>query len=156
MQIDFYQLAAEPVEAMLPPLAAKCLASGGGAEGAPGAGRLLVVAGDAALRTRLSTALWAHGRETFLAHGEAGGPHDARQPILLSPEPVSANGARMVALADGIWREMPAAAGIARVFLFFDAATLGAARQCWRMLAARDGVARRFWKRQGPGWVEGP
>ena len=48
------------------------------------------------------------GAEKFLlslANGLAGGDHDARQPILIAPDVTPANGARFLALADGIWRE---------------------------------------------------
>ena len=144
MQVDFYQLGAEAGEAMLPPLAAKCLATGE---------KLRVVAENADLRARLSNALWLHTREGFLANGEAGGEHDARQPILLSADVEPVNGARMVAFADGIWRE---GGEFTRAFLFFDDGTLMGARQCWQMLGTRDGLTRRFWKRQDGRWVVGP
>ena len=144
MQVDFYQLGAETVEAMLPPLAAKCLASGE---------NLLVVAEDGDLRARLSAALWRYAREGFLANGEAGGEHDARQPILIADAVEPANAARMVAFADGIWRE---GGDFTRAFLFFDDGTLMGARKCWQMLGTRDGLTRRFWKRQDGRWVVGP
>ncbi len=86
--------------------------------------------------------------------GRAGGPHDDRQPILLSGEVEPANGARYLAIADGIWRE--GGAPFLRTFYLFDAATLQGARDCWRMLGQREGVDRRFWKQEGGKWVEGP
>lgn len=145
MQVDFYQLAGEAVEAVLPQIAGKCLAAGE---------RLLVVAGDEALRARIGQALWENRREPFLAHGQMGEGHETRQPILLSSETVPVNGARFMALADGVWRDPPEA--VERVFLLFGADRLEEARACWRALAAREGVNRRFWKRAGGRWVEGP
>ena len=97
--------------------------------------------------------MWSRSPDSFRANAEAGGTHDARQPILLSDEVEAGNGAAYVAYADGQWRE---AEGFARVFLLFDEATLDGARQCWRMLGSREGVERRFWKQMDGRWVEGP
>ena len=146
LRVDFYQLSRDAVEVALPLLARPTLAGGA---------RLLVVAGDAALRERISEGLWSRLPDSFLAHGEAGTPHEARQPILLS-EVVTApvNGARFLALADGQWREP---GGIFdRVFLLFAADDAQDARRAWRLLDAREGAERRFWKQEGGKWVEGP
>lgn len=145
MRIDFYQLSRDPVEAALPLIARATLNAGE---------RLLVVSADAAQLGRIGEALWAKLPESFLAHGRAGAGHEGRQPILLSADPVAANGARFMALADGVWREGDPA--FARTFLMFDEATLQPARDCWRMLGTRDGVERHFWKQEGGKWVEGP
>lgn len=143
MRVDFYQLSRDPAEAVVPEIAARSLAQDA---------RVLVVAEDPALRERISAALWAHRPDSFLAHGAAGGAHDARQPILLADAVVPANDARFVVLADGMWRESEAE----RAFLLFGAAELDAARQTWRMLGTREGVERRFWKQDGGKWREGP
>ena len=74
MQVDFYQLSRDPAEAVVPLLARNTLKAGQ---------RLLVVSADDDLTGRISERLWA-GAESFLAHGLSGGPHDARQPILLA------------------------------------------------------------------------
>ena len=117
--------------------------------------RLLVVAAEPARLDRISAALWSRIPESFLAHGRSGGPHDARQPVLLSGSAEPANGARFCALADGMWREHEP--GFARSFYLFDEAALRSARDCWRMLGNRDVVERRFWKQDERGrWVEGP
>ena len=91
MQVDFYQLSQSPVEAALPLLARATLGAGQ---------RLLVVAQQAELRAQIGKGLWEL-KESFLAHGQAGGADDARQPILLSDKVEASNGARFVALADG-------------------------------------------------------
>ena len=140
MQVDFYQLGGLSPQAALPQLAARTLAIGE---------RMLVVADDPALLAGLSEALWAQPG-SFLAHGDAGNPHAARQPILLSATPEPANTARFIALADGLWRE--AALAFERVFLLFDAATLDAARATWRSLDGREGVARNYWRQDGGKW----
>jgi DNA polymerase-3 subunit chi len=137
MQVDFYQLSRDPAEAALAMIAGKVLEAGE---------RLLVVSGDDALTARISDALWTRQAESFLAHGLSGGPHDARQPILLSDRPEPANAARYIALADGRWRDE--AMGFDRVFLLFDEATIDAARAIWRALDGREQDQRRYW-RQG-------
>ena len=145
MRVDFYQLSADPPEAVLPQIARNTLGAGE---------RLLVISADEAQLARISTGLWGRLPASFLAHGQAGGEHDARQPILLSGETSAANGARFAAIADGRWRDADPA--FERTFYFFDDATLQDARDCWRMMGGRDGVERRFWKQQGGKWVEGP
>lgn len=143
MRVDFYQLSRDPAELVLPRLA----------QGTLGAGkRLLVVSEDADQRARIGEALWTRLPETFLAHGRAGGPHDARQPVLLSGDAVAGNGARFLALADGVWRE----GDFARVFLLFPPDRIDDARGCWRVLGTRDAVERRYWRQDGGKWREGP
>lgn len=141
MRVDFYR-AEGPPEGIVPQLARRVVADGG---------RLLVVAGDGELRGRVSEALWAV-EGAFLANGEAGGAHDARQPILIAPDPVADNGATMVVLADGVWREVPE--GTERVFLIFGEDTIGAARMLWKTLGGDAGIERFFWKQEGGRWVQ--
>ncbi|WP_298167555.1 DNA polymerase III subunit chi [Novosphingobium sp.] len=148
MRVDFYQLSRDPAELVLPRLA----------QGTLGAGeRLLVVSEDAGQLGRISEALWTRIPESFLAHGMAGGEHDARQPILLSHEPLPANGARYLALADGVWRDMAEGyEGAARVFLLFPPERVDDARATWRMLGTREGAERKYWRQEGGKWLEGP
>ena len=143
MQVDFYHLGATPVERVLPRLAERVLADGG---------RLLVVAGDAAQAGRLDLGLWDYKPEAFLPHGIAGGDADAVQPILIACDVAAANGARNVALADGVWRE--AALGFDRVFHLFDDETVAAARTAWRALGAQDGLVRNFWRQEEGKWTK--
>jgi DNA polymerase-3 subunit chi len=145
VRVDFYQLSRDPAEAALPLIARAALNSGE---------RLLVVSADEAQLGRIGDMLWMKLPDTFLAHGRAGLPDAERQPILLSAAPEPANGARLMAIADGVWRE--GAEPFARTFFMFDEGTLQAARDCWRMLGTREGVERKFWKQQGGKWVEGP
>ncbi len=145
MRVDFYQLSRDPAEAALPLIARAALAAGE---------RLLVVSADAGQLGRIGDALWAKLPETFLAHGKADESHAERQPILLSDSAAPVNGAKFLAIADGVWRdgEVP----FARTFYLFDEATLQGARDCWRMLGTREGLERHFWKQQGGKWTEGP
>ncbi|MFM5924259.1 MAG: DNA polymerase III subunit chi [Novosphingobium sp.] len=140
--MDFYQLSQTPVEGALPQLAAKMREAGA---------KVLVVAADEAQRARISDALWAH-KDSFLAHGTAGGPHDARQPILLASTPEAPNGATFLALADGQWREGVDA--FERVFLLFDGSTIDNARATWRSLDGREGLERNYWRQEDGRWIK--
>ena len=142
MRVDFYQLARDPVEAALPLLARATLNADE---------RMLVVSADAAQLDRVSEGLWALP-ESFLANGRAGGAHDARQPVLLSEACEPTNGARFLALADGLWREE--ATAFARTFLLFDDTTVDAARGVWMQLRSRENTERHFWKQQGGRWTK--
>ena len=143
MRVDFYQLTRDPAEAVLPLIARNTLAAGE---------RLLVVSADEAQLGRIGEGLWTRLPESFLAHGRAGGAHDALQPILLSDRVEPANGAKFLALADGVWREPDE--GLERVFLLFGEATIDAARAKWRELGAGEGMERNFWRQDGGKWVK--
>lgn len=142
-QIDFYQLSRDPVERVVPLLAAKAL---------DGGGRVLVVSGDAAQREALSEALWAR-EGAFLAHGDADAPHPARQPVLLSAMCAAANGAQMVILADGVWRDD--AGAFERAILVFGADQTEAARALWGQLKSGGHAPRIFKQGDSGGWREG-
>lgn len=138
MQVDFYHLAG-PVDAVLPRIAERIVAGGG---------RLLIVAGEEAVLARLDTHLWSYAPASFLPHGREGD-----QPVLLSAATDAANGARNIALVDGVWRDE--ALTFDRAFHFFDDESIDAARAAWRSLSGRDGVEPRYWK-QGDrgGWEQ--
>ncbi len=143
MQVDFYHLVAAPVERVLPRIAERIVADGG---------RLLIVA-DEALLARLDTQLWTYSAESFLAHAIAGGEDDASQPILLAATIEAGNGARNIALADGVWRDE--ALGFDRAFYLFDDTNLAPARAAWKALAGRVDIERRFWKQDEAGrWTQ--
>jgi DNA polymerase-3 subunit chi len=103
---------------------------------------MIVVADDDALLERLDKALWEYRPEAFLAHGRADAPHAERQPLLLSRQCDAANGARVLALADGRWR--PEAEAFERVLLFFDETGREEARTAWRIFDDREDVERDF------------
>lgn len=145
MQVDFYQLSRDPVEQALPGIARRVLENGG---------RLLVVSDDAAQLERISRGLWDAGPDTYLAHDRAEAAMPEVQPILLSGACEAANGARMIVLADGLWREE--ALQFERAFYFFDDTAIDGARASWRTLSKADGVTPRFWKQDGGKWRQGP
>lgn len=141
MRVDFYHLERLTIDQVLPRIAERVTGEGG---------RLLVVAADPDLAARIDERLWTYSPDSFLAHGRAGQGDEARQPILIA-EDVStpANGARHVALADGIWRDE--ALDFDRAFLFFDAETIAGARTAWRGLKAREGIEPHYWKQDEAG-----
>ena len=141
MIVDFYHLTASPLERVLPSICEKVLATGE---------RLLVVAEEGQL-AHLDEQLWTYGRDSFLPHGRE---RPESQPVLLSTTVEPANGARNVALADGVWREE--ALTFDRAFYFFDASALDTARGAWRALKGREGVESRYWKQVDGKWVQGP
>lgn len=145
MQIDFYQLMRDPVEAVLPSIARRALDAGS---------RLLVVSQDRAQLDLVSHGLWSAGPETYLANDHVDAPRPEIQPILLASDCVAVNGARMIALIDGLWREE--ALGFERAFYFFDEISVDGARASWRLLSKMDGVTPRFWRQDDGKWRQGP
>ena len=143
-RVDFYHLTRDSAEAALAMLAGKALGAGQ---------RMMVVSRDPAQRSAIARRLWeAPG---FLANGEAGGEDDARQPVLIGDAPAAANGAGIVALADGEWRDE--ALGFDRALLLFTESTIADARACWRALGQQETVERHYWSQDGSGrWREGP
>ena len=142
MQVDFYQLGGAPAEQVIGSIAEKILAD---------EGRLLVVAADEGALARLDRQLWDRAPASFLPHGLAGGPDDARQPVLLATSPDAPNLARNLLIADGEWRE--AALAYDRAFYLFDGETLDGARLAWKLLSGREGIERRYWANEGGKWV---
>ena len=135
MQVDFYHLTRQPLDRVLPQIAEKVLAAGH---------RLLIVVADGEERARLDRHLWTYAPDAFVPHAQVGAGDDKAQPILLAPDVDAANGARQIALADGIWR--PDALDFDRVFHFFDEQRIVDARAAWRSLADTAMAERRYWK----------
>jgi DNA polymerase-3 subunit chi len=144
VQVDFYHLTIRPLERVLPKIAEKVIESGG---------RLLIVADEPARRAALDKLLWTYAAESFLPHAQAGGAHDAAQPVLIAADAIAANGARNIAIADAQWRDD--ALTFDRAFHFFDDDAIAEARAAWRGLADKPGVERRYWKQgEGGGWEQ--
>lgn len=141
MRVDFYQLERDGIEVVVPMLAAKALAGGV---------RMCIAVEGSDERARLSDALWRHARDSFLAHGAADGDSAARQPILLGAEPSRANGATLLLVADGRWRE--AGEGTERLLFLFRPDAVDVARARWTAL---DGGERHYWAQAPDGrWLE--
>ncbi|MCW3847752.1 DNA polymerase III subunit chi [Sphingomonas sp. LB-2] len=140
MQVDFYHLTRAPLERVLPTIAQKVLEGGG---------RLLIVAEEDGARARLDQLLWSFSPESFLPHARAGAGDDAAQPVLIAGEAEPGNGARNIALVDGLWRD--AALAFDRAFHFFGEDHIAEARAAWRGLADKPDVVRNYWKQDDNG-----
>jgi DNA polymerase-3 subunit chi len=142
-RIGFYLSGSHPVERVLPIIV----------RGAKDKGqRVLVVADDDALLDRLDKALWDYSPESFLAHGRASEPHEDRQPVLLSKDCRAANGAKVIAFADGRWREE--AEGFDRALVFFDESGREAAKPIWRLFDQREDLTREYYAVEDGKWVK--
>lgn len=142
MRVGFYLHGNQPVERVLPQIARAALGQGQ---------RLLVVSGNDSQLAALDLALWEQYPEQFLAHGFAGRAHAERQPVLLAGTCTNANGAEVVVLADGHWREE--AAAFPRAILLFDETARPAAREIWRRFDGMEDVAREFFEFADGKWV---
>ena len=142
-EVSFYQLSRDPIERVVPLLAAKALDRGG---------RLVVVHGDEQQRAELSDALWGK-EDAFLPNGLSGAPHADRQPILLADRFDIANGATIGILADGVWRED--AAQLERSMLLFGPEQTEAARALWGTLSSSGHALRIFKQSDSGAWREG-
>ncbi|WP_199261522.1 DNA polymerase III subunit chi [Paracoccus binzhouensis] len=108
---------------------------------------------DRARQVALDEALWLG--EGFLPHGLAGGPHDARQPVLLTVEgQAAANAARCLIALEGAEVSGAECAALERACILFDGndpEALERARAQWRALVA-EGVAAEYWSEAGGRW----
>jgi DNA polymerase-3 subunit chi len=140
MQVDFYHLSVTPLDRALPQIAEKVVAWGA---------RLLIVAGEEERRRHLDRLLWSYAADSFLPHGQAGSGDEDSQPVLIADAVAAPNGARHIALVDGVWRDE--ALAFDRAFHFFDDDNIREARLAWKALADREGVERRYWKQNDAG-----
>lgn len=140
----FYHLTRSPAEALLPVLIGKSLQAGWRVElRATGRDRL----------ERLDERLWQG--DGFLPHGLAGGPHDARQPVLMTVAGrAAANAPACLMALDGAEVGAAECAGLERACILFDGndpAATDRARQQWRVLTGA-GVTAEYWSEEGGGW----
>lgn len=153
-RVMFYHLTQSTPEALVPQLIRRAQDAGW---------RVELRGSDADSLARLDERLWL--AEGFLAHGMAGGPHDADQPVLLrqvardtggsddgSPPP--ANGAACILSLDGAAVPVAPSAGIARICILFDGrdpAALEVARGQWRAVVAA-GLVAEYWSEASGRW----
>jgi DNA polymerase-3 subunit chi len=124
-------------------------------EKATGAGWRVAVRGtDAAALAALDTALWTRSDDGFLAHGMAGGPHDADQPVLLTTALDAPNAATCVMSVHGAEVSAAEVAALERVCVLFDgndAAALNVARGQWKALKDA-GASAQYWSEASGRW----
>jgi DNA polymerase-3 subunit chi len=116
--------------------------------------RVCVRGTEPALLEALDTALWRGEGEAFLAHGLAGGPHDAEQPVLLSTASDMPNGAQCLMSVGGAEVSAEEVQRLDRVCVLFDGfdeAALQRARVQWRQLKGA-GAAAQYWSEESGRW----
>jgi DNA polymerase III subunit chi len=141
--VGFYHLTRTGPDQALPQLLGRTLAAGQ---------RALVLCGSGERVAALDAALWQSADPDWLPHGTAADGDADLQPIWLTTEDASANGAQFLFLIDGVQSERFDA--FDRVFDLFDGtddAAVAAARARW-MSAKAAGHTLTYWQ-QGPrGW----
>ena len=144
-EVMFYHLTRSPLERALQQLLPRALAAGW---------RVALRGTDPARLERLDAHLWLHPEDGFLPHGLAGGPHDARQPILLTTAPEAPNGPQVLGILDGAPVTPDEAAGLERLWVFFDGAdaeAVAAARSLYRRFR-EAGHPPQYWSEEGGRW----
>lgn len=141
----FYHLTRRPLQETLPVLLEK----------ARGAGWRIAVRGQEPDRMGwLDESLWQGKPESFLAHGLAGGPHDALQPVLLTTGPEAANAPDCVMSVDGAEITPEEVQALQRVCILFDGndpQALQQARLQWKSLTGA-GCSAQYWSEESGRW----
>jgi DNA polymerase-3 subunit chi len=144
--VYFYHLTESPLETTLPTLILRARAQGW---------RIEVRGRDAERMARLDAALWLGPEEGFLAHGLAGGPHDDRQPVILTVAGQQAGEVACIIAVDGAELGTAEAGRAQRCCIVFDgndSPMTDLARQQWRALTS-SGIGAKYWAQDGGGWV---
>ncbi|WP_027237351.1 DNA polymerase III subunit chi [Leisingera caerulea] len=141
----FYHLTRRPLEETLPVLLEK----------ARGAGWRIAVRGrDPERMAWLDDRLWQGPEESFPAHGLAGGPHDALQPVLLTAGTEAANAPDCVMAVDGAAVSAEEVQALQRVCILFDGTDPEAvqhARTQWKSLTDA-GCSAQYWSEESGRW----
>jgi len=136
-EVLFYHLDRQPLEHVLPNLLEKTLERGW---------RAVVQFGSAERMEALDAALWTYRDESFLAHATSKDGASEHQPIYLTTEPDTPNGAGVRFLVDGA--KTAAYEGFARIVYLFDGndpAAIETARSEWRAARAA-GCPVTYWQ----------
>jgi len=144
--VYFYHLTRNPLEVTLVSLIGKARQQ---------EWRVLVRGGNAQRLDWLDNKLWlASGEDSFLAHGQAGGPHDADQPVLLTTGADIANGAACIMCFDGADVSPEEVANCERACILFDGHDQDAVQQArgqWKSLTDA-GCAAQYWSEESGRW----
>lgn len=146
-EVWFYRLEQTSLERALPGLLERTLQRGW---------RAVVRARDAARVAALDDYLWTWRDDSFLPHGRAQDPQEARHPILLTTGADNPNGAQALFCLDGV--EPGDLTGYVRCLVMFagaDEAAVEIARAQWRDVTARN-LPRAFWRQTDAGWEKQP
>ncbi len=144
--VYFYHLTRQPLEAALPKLIGAARAQGW---------RVAIRGRTEGHLTWLDDQLWREPADSFLPHGLAGGPHDARQPVLLTTSIEAApNDAQCLMAVEGAQVSVDEVAVHQRACVIFDgndAAALETARNQWRSLS-QAGAQAQYWSQASGKW----
>lgn len=143
-EVFFYHLTQTPLERVLPDLLERCLQRDW---------RVCVRGADEKRLSWLDDRIWMHQDEGFLPHGQAGGPHDALQPILLTTG-AAANLADVLMLIDGSKPDLAEIADFERVCILFDGnsdTAVDAARGHWKAVAEAR-LSAQYWAQDDGRW----
>ena len=102
----------------------------------------------------LDRQLWQGGKDDFLPHGLAGGPHDAAQPVLLTTAKEMTNAASCLMAVDGADVASEEVQRLERVCILFDGnttASLDAARVQWKAMTDA-GCSAQYWSEASGRW----
>ena len=141
----FYHLTQRPLEATLPLLLEKSLAAGW---------RVAVRGTDPGRMDWLDQRLWMGAEDGFLPHGQAGGKHDALQPVLLTVQEALPNDPACLMAVDGAQVAPEEVNRLERVCILFDGhdgMALDAARGQWRALTGA-GCKAQYWSEESGRW----
>ena len=141
----FYHLTQRPLEATLPLLLEKSLAAGW---------RVAVRGTDPGRMDWLDQRLWMGPEDGFLPHGQAGGKHDALQPVLLTVQEELPNDPACLMAVDGAQVAPEEVNRLERVCILFDGhdgMALDAARGQWRALTGA-GCKAQYWSEESGRW----
>lgn len=143
--VYFYHLTRRPLQDTLPVLLEK----------ARGAGWRIAVRGQEPDRLAwLDESLWQGSEDSFLAHGLAGGPRDALQPVLLTTDREAANNPDCLMAVDGAEVLADEVQSLARVCILFDGTDPQAvqnARVQWKTLTDA-GCSAQYWSEESGRW----
>lgn len=146
--VYFYHLTDSSAEAALMQLLPRAVGAGW---------RVELRGQDGARAKALDAALWRGPKDGFLAHGLAGGTHDALQPVLLTTGGMSdaeAAAIDCVMAVDGAQITADEAARLQRTCILFDGhdqAAVEAARGQWRYLTGKK-ISAQYWAQEGGRW----
>jgi len=141
----FYHLTRSSAEKTLRSLLGKSLQAGW---------RVVVRGRSDAFLDRLDEMLWLRPEDGFLAHGRAGGAHDADQPVLLTTGADMPNAAACLMSVEGADVTPEEVQALDRVCILFDGGNDDAvahARTQWKALTG-VGCAAQYWSEEGGGW----
>lgn len=142
--ISFYHLTSSPLEAALPRLLEKVIASGK---------RAVILAASEEKMETLNSVIWTYSTKTFLPHGSRNDEFPAEQPIYLTTEEENPNGADILVVTEGM--EPQFMAGFERCLDLFDGSNESEtqkARQRWSRYKQEQHMLSYWQQNAKGGW----